>query len=208
MSDDFTTALAISQLIHSMEISTAKFPSYILLIGAGGSGKSTLITDFERTLQSPKVVTFKFDNGMVQFGLDRWENHLDKYANTKECIKDYLLKWFNRVTASNVGKSLTICDVNVDPDLLLDIISCTQIKNYKIVLVQPPEEVRIARLTNDKSRISMPAAALEQQFDSQFPDYLVNRSKELELPRILNEDKLRSIEQLLEIAVKLIEEAL
>lgn len=187
-------------LIHSSQTE----PALLFFIGAGGSGKTFLGKQFGEAVQNEDISVVEFDDAPHQFGMERWEEHLDEYPDRNTCIKAFVASWVEKVTESNAKRKLVVASINVEPDILLEVMKEQGSHRFKIALVQPSEEVRKSRLANDETRAYMPPDALKGQFDSSFPNFLACRAEQLGLTRIMGEDLEASISEVAELATKLI----
>jgi adenylate kinase family enzyme len=193
--------VSIEQLNRVIDLSPATEPTYIFLIGASGSGKSTLATKLGDALGRSDTAVAKFDDS-ERWNMSRWENHLNEFPDFKSCFTHFITEWISKVSAEYQANKLVLCDVNAEPDFITDAISRAGVKNSKIVLVQPREEVRAQRLANDETRKTMDPETFKSQFNSEFSNYLELRSKQLGIARILNEDSDLSVRELASVCMQ------
>ena len=201
------TQQALAELSKVLDFSTREEPAVVFFIGAGGSGKTFLGRQFGEAVKNNEIGVVEFDDAPKQFGMERWEKHLGDYTDRDSCIKAFVSSWIVKMAEANRDNKLVIGSINIDPDLLLEVLKDSDISDFSIVLVQPSEEVRRARLANDESRAYMPKEALKAQFESTFPGYLIERTEQLGIPRILGEELERSIGEVAVLATKLLRDA-
>lgn len=197
------TQQAVAQLSRVLDLSPRQEPAVIFFIGSGGSGKTFLSKRFGEAVDNGGIGIVEFDDAPEQFGMERWDKHVSEYPDRDSCIRSFVGSWLEKMSAAHKDKKLIIGSVNTEPDILLDVLKESPITDSKIILVQPGEEVRKARLANDESRAYMPMEALKAQFESGFPQFLIERTGELGIPRILGENLDKSIAEVAVHAIQL-----
>lgn len=195
------TLTNVNQLSRVLDLSPAAEPAFVFMIGAAGSGKSTLATNLRSALGRIDTAVAKFDDS-ERWGMSRWEAHQHEFPNFESCATHFIAEWIAKVAAEYQDKKLVLCDVNTTPDILQAAIERAGVRNCKVALVQPCEELRAMRLANDPTRQAMDRDTFKGQLNSDFATFLAHRSEELGIPRILNEDSQKSLSELSSICAQ------
>lgn len=111
------------------------------VIGASGSGKTTIIKYLEKLM--PEYQMFYFDS----IGVPSYEEMVEKYRSAEEWQRTKTFEWVKKIKEQTLITRPAILDGQIRPQFIKEACTHNQILNYGIILIDCSDEERIKRLT-------------------------------------------------------------
>src|SRR3989344_874129 len=98
------------------------------LVGASGSGKTTVIKEVEK-MNLPNLQVFYFDS----IGIPSFEDMKKEYGSTDEWQRTMTKEWLKRMKRAS-AKNRVVLDGQIRPSFILEACKEQEIEDYKIIL--------------------------------------------------------------------------
>jgi len=180
------------------EIPERETPTVVFLVGSAGSGKSTLVSSFADSIQNPKAISAEFDKST------KWEDHIDEFDSQEDCQREILKGWIASKISENPEVQLFVLEANAQIDHVLQSFHDIGLSSAECILVQPPNDVRSARVVNDSRRSVQTPEAFRRQLDENVAESIFARAKELGIVHIPNIELSDSLNQLSGVCARLL----
>ena len=121
--------------------------SIIIITGASGVGKTTLVNSLKSTLNKNDFQFLKF-NGI---GVPSFEEMIEKHGSPAKWQEIKTYEWIEKLV-NNLGERKIIFEGQMNLDFIINGFKRHHFDDYKIVLIDCSEEVMINRLIEERKQ--------------------------------------------------------